>query len=82
MLQFGEYRGVTQFQVAQSDPDYLRSLALTAQRPQVRAAAVQRVRALEASQQTPDDGERQRATRDAMTHERAYVNLRRASDGG
>jgi hypothetical protein len=53
VLQFGEYRGATLFQVAQSDPDYLRSLALTAQRPQVRAAAMQLVRALEASQQSP-----------------------------
>jgi hypothetical protein len=50
VLQFGEYRGATLFQVAQTDPDYLRSLALTAQRPQVRAAAM---RALEASQQSP-----------------------------
>ena len=53
VLQFGEYRGATLFQVAQSDPEYLRSLALTAQRPQVRAAAMQLVRALEASQQAP-----------------------------
>jgi hypothetical protein len=53
VLQFGEYRGATLFQVAPSDPDYLRSLALTAQRPQVRAAAMQLVRALEASQQAP-----------------------------
>ena len=53
VLQFGEYRGATLFQVAQTDPDYLRSLALTAQRPQVRAAAMQLVRALEASQQPP-----------------------------
>jgi hypothetical protein len=53
ILQFGEYRGATLFQVAQTDPDYLRSLALTAQRPQVRAAAMQLVRALEASQQPP-----------------------------
>ena len=53
VLQFGEYRGATLFQVAQSNPDYLRSLALTAQRPQVRAAAMQLVRALEASQQAP-----------------------------
>jgi hypothetical protein len=28
VLQFGEYRGVTLFQVAQSDPDYLRCLRL------------------------------------------------------
>jgi hypothetical protein len=53
VLQFGEHRGATLFQVAQSDPDYLRSLALTAQRPQVRAAARQLVRALEASQKSP-----------------------------
>jgi hypothetical protein len=56
VLQFGEYRGATLFQVAQSDPDYLRSLALTAQRPQVRAAAMQLVRALAASQQSPGRG--------------------------
>jgi hypothetical protein len=50
VLQFGEHRGATLFQVAQADPDYIRSLALTAQRPQVRAAALQLVRALEASE--------------------------------
>jgi hypothetical protein len=50
VLNFGEYRGSTLFQVAQFDPDYIRSLALTAQRPQVRAAAIQLVRALEASE--------------------------------
>ena len=50
VLNFGEYRGTTLFQVAQIDPDYVRSLALTAQRPQVRAAAIQLVRALEASE--------------------------------
>jgi len=50
VVQFGEYRGLTLFQVAQADPDYIRSLALTAQRPQVRAAAIQVVRALEASE--------------------------------
>jgi len=37
VLQFGEYRSATLFQVAQTDPNYLRSLALTAQRPKVRA---------------------------------------------
>ena len=46
----GVYRGTTLFQVAQIDPDYIRSLALTAQRPQVRAAAIQIVRALDASE--------------------------------
>jgi hypothetical protein len=50
VLQFGEYRGMTFFQVAQVDPDYIRSLALSAQRPQVRAVALQLVRALEASE--------------------------------
>ncbi|MBV9600976.1 MAG: hypothetical protein JOZ87_29525 [Chloroflexi bacterium] len=50
ILNFGEYRGSTLFQVAQADPDYIRRLALTAQRPQVRAAAIQIVRALEASE--------------------------------
>jgi hypothetical protein len=64
VLQFGEYRGATLFQVAQSDPDYFRSLALTAQRPQVRAAARQLVCALEASQQAP--GRRRTPTRDDM----------------
>jgi hypothetical protein len=53
VLQFGEHRGATLFQVAQTDPEYLRSLALTAQRPQVRAAATQLLVALEASQQSP-----------------------------
>jgi hypothetical protein len=53
VLQFGEYRGLTLFQVAQTDLEYLRSLAMTAQRPQVRAAAMQLVRALDASEQVP-----------------------------
>ena len=52
VLQFGEYRGASLVQVAQVDPDYIRSLALTAQRPQVRAAASAMVRALEASERT------------------------------
>jgi hypothetical protein len=47
VLQFGEHKGTTLFQVAQTDPDYVRRLALTAQRPQVRAAARQVVVALE-----------------------------------
>jgi hypothetical protein len=51
VLQFGEYKGCTLFQVADMDPDYMRRLALTAQRPQVRAAARQLVVALEASEQ-------------------------------
>ena len=48
VLQFGEYRGQTLLQVARTDPDYVRRLALTAQRPEVRAAARQVVTALEA----------------------------------
>jgi hypothetical protein len=47
VLNFGEYRGATLLQVAQTDPEYVRQLALTAQRPQVRAAARQLVIALE-----------------------------------
>jgi hypothetical protein len=49
VVQFGEYKGATLFQVAEMDPDYVRWLALSAQRPQVRAAARQVVVALEAS---------------------------------
>jgi len=49
VLQFGEYKDCTLLQVAQTDPDYVRRLALTAQRPQVRAAARQVVAALEAA---------------------------------
>ena len=48
VLQFGDYRGQTLLHVAQTDPDYVRRLALTAQRPEVRAAARQVVAALEA----------------------------------
>jgi hypothetical protein len=47
----GEYKGATLVQVAEMDPDYVRGLALTAQRLQVRAAARQLVVALEASEQ-------------------------------
>ncbi len=49
ILHFGEHKGATLFQVAQTDPDYVRRLALTAQRPQMRAAARQVVVALEAA---------------------------------
>jgi hypothetical protein len=38
-------------QVARTDPDYVRRLALTAQRPQVRAVAREVVVALEVSEQ-------------------------------
>jgi len=47
VLNFGQYRGAPLVQVAQMDPDYVHQLALTAQRPEVRAAARQMVIALE-----------------------------------
>jgi hypothetical protein len=47
VLNFGQYRGATMLQVAAMDPDYVRQLALAAQRPEVRAAARQLVIALE-----------------------------------
>jgi hypothetical protein len=56
VLQFGEYKGATLVQVAEQDPDYLRRLALGAQRPQVRAAARQLVVALEASERATHRG--------------------------
>jgi hypothetical protein len=51
VLRFGEHKGNTLLQVALNDPDYVRRLALTAQRPQVRAAARELVVAIEASEQ-------------------------------
>ena len=48
VLHFGDYRGQTLLHVARTDPDYVRRLALTAQCPEVRAAARQVVAALEA----------------------------------
>jgi hypothetical protein len=50
VLQFGQYRGTPLVEVADHDPDYVRSLALTAQRAQVRAAARVLVLALEWSE--------------------------------
>jgi hypothetical protein len=47
ILQFGPNRGATLGQVAQSDPTYLRELAVKAQRPIVRVAALKLVAALE-----------------------------------
>jgi hypothetical protein len=47
VLNFGQYRGASLVRVAQTDPDYLHQLALTAQRPEVRAAARQMVITLE-----------------------------------
>ena len=46
ILVFGPHAGETLGQVAQNDPDYVRRLALTAQRPDVRAAAAQVASAL------------------------------------
>jgi hypothetical protein len=51
VLHFGEHKGNTLLQVARNDPDYVRRLAMTAQRPQVRAAARELVVAIEASEQ-------------------------------
>ena len=56
VLHFGEHKGNTLLQVARNDPDYVRRLALTAQRPQVRAAARQLVVAIEASEQAAQRG--------------------------
>ena len=47
VLNFGQYLGATLVQVAQMDPEYVHQLALSAQRPEVRAAARQMVIALE-----------------------------------
>jgi hypothetical protein len=49
VLTFGPHAGEPLGQVAQSDPDYLRNLAQTAQRPDVRAAAARLVDALPSS---------------------------------
>jgi hypothetical protein len=62
VLQFGEYRGATLFQVAQSDPDYLRSIALTAQRPQVRAMQPVRARSQPEVARTAANAKHQPAT--------------------
>jgi hypothetical protein len=51
ILQFGPHRGATLGQVAQSDPTYLRELALKAQRPTVRVAALKLVASLELFEQ-------------------------------
>jgi hypothetical protein len=47
VLQFGAYRGTRLVEVAEHDPEYVHKLALTAHRPQVRAAARALVLALE-----------------------------------
>jgi hypothetical protein len=56
VLHFGEHKGNTLLQVARNDPDYIRRLALSAQRPQVRAAARELAMAIEASEQTAQRG--------------------------
>jgi hypothetical protein len=56
VLHFGEHKGNTLLQVARNDPDYVRRLALNAQRPQVRAAARKLVVAIEASEQAAQRG--------------------------
>jgi hypothetical protein len=56
VLHFGEHKGSTLLQVARNDPDYVRQLALTAQRPQVRAAARELVLAIEANEQAAQRG--------------------------
>lgn len=48
ILQLGPHRGETLGQVAQADPAYVRELALKAQRPDVRAAALQLVSVVDA----------------------------------
>ena len=54
VLTFGPHAGETLGQIAQSDPDYLRRLATTAQRPDVRAAAAKLVEALPAGPSAHD----------------------------
>ena len=49
ILQFGPYKGSTLAQVAMSNPDYIRQLMRSAQRPEVRAAAGRLVQALDAA---------------------------------
>jgi len=65
VLQFAEYGCATLFQVAQSDPNYLRSLALTAQRRSAPRPCNSYLRS-EPANRHPDNGERQRPIRDDM----------------
>jgi hypothetical protein len=65
ILTFGPHAGETLGQVAQSDPDYVRRLALTAQRPDVRAAAATLLGALPASPPTHGRRTPQRSRRGA-----------------
>src|SRR5437762_1001994 len=52
IVTFGPHAGETLGQVARSDPDYLRQLATTAQRPDVRSAAARLVGVLPATVST------------------------------
>ena len=63
IVQFGPYKGATLLQVAELDPDYVRRLAQSAQRPQVRAAARQVVAALDAGPSTSEPRTRARPRR-------------------
>jgi hypothetical protein len=49
ILQFGPHKGSTLAQVAMSNPEYIRQLMRSAQRPEVRAAAGRVVQALDAA---------------------------------
>ncbi len=49
ILQFGPYKGSTLAQVAISNPEYIRQLMRSAQRPEVRAATGRLVQALDAA---------------------------------
>jgi hypothetical protein len=49
ILQFGPYKGTTLAQVAMAHPQYIRDLVISAQRPEVRAAAGKLVEALDAA---------------------------------
>ena len=49
ILQFGPHKGSTLAQVAMSNPEYIRQLMRSAQRPEVRAAAGRLVQALDAA---------------------------------
>ena len=60
MLTFGPHAGESLGQVAQTDPDYVRRLATTAQRADVRAAAA---RLLEALPSNPPSHSRQSSSR-------------------
>ncbi len=51
ILQFGPHKGATLAQVAMNNPEYVRQLVTRAERPEVRAAAVRLVAALEAAEE-------------------------------